>query len=139
MQTFLTTRNLVENARCLDWRRLGKQRVEAKQIIDALDGKNSGGWVNHPAVLMWDGCQALLEYYFNVIAAEWKRRGYQHNMGWMEPRGKPVEPKWMELHGEKLYSSHRAALLYKAPEHYTQFGWTETPALDYWWPTEHGF
>jgi len=138
MQTFLTQRNLIENARCLDYRRLGKQRVETRQIIDALDGKTSG-WVNHPAVLMWAGCQAFLEYYFNVIAAEWKRRGYQHNMGWMEPRDKPVEPEWMEPDGEKLYSSHRAALLHKDYDHYKQFGWVEEPKLDYWWPTKNGY
>jgi hypothetical protein len=30
--------------------------------------------------------------------------------------------------------SHRAALLYKLPEHYSQFGWTEDPKVAYLWP-----
>jgi len=43
---------------------------------------------------------------------------------------------------ERLHSSHRAALLYKNPEWYGRFGWSEHPAvpdskgrLPYYWPT----
>jgi len=35
---------------------------------------------------------------------------------------------------EKLHSSHRAALLLKDQEWYGQFGWTEEPGMEYWWP-----
>jgi hypothetical protein len=33
-----------------------------------------------------------------------------------------------------FHSSHRAALLYKDFEWYSQFGWCEQPQLHYLWP-----
>ena len=36
MQTFLPTKNIRTTAKQLDYRRLGKQRVECKQILNAL-------------------------------------------------------------------------------------------------------
>lgn len=42
MQTFLPYKSFVKSAACLDMRRLGKQRVEAKQILMALTGESKG-------------------------------------------------------------------------------------------------
>ena len=59
MQTFLPYANFKESASVLDWRRLGKQRVEGMQIINAIsgvprkDGKPYKGWTNHPCSIMW--------------------------------------------------------------------------------------
>ena len=59
MQTFLPYESFKQSARVLDWRRLGKQRVEGMQIINAIegkprqDGKPYKGWLNHPATVMW--------------------------------------------------------------------------------------
>jgi hypothetical protein len=36
--------------------------------------------------------------------------------------------------GGVIHRTHRAALLYKNPEHYNQFNWEETPVIDYFWP-----
>ena len=54
----------------LDYRRLGKQRVEAWQILNVLRGvdnegnpKEHKGWVNHPATRMWEGHIAALARY----------------------------------------------------------------------------
>ena len=56
MQTFLPYKDFRKSLQCLDYRRLGKQRVEAMQIHNILTGKNeSSAWVNHPAVKMWKG------------------------------------------------------------------------------------
>jgi len=54
MQTFLPQISFKESAECLDNRRLGKQRVEAMQIMKALLLPEYG-WKNHPAVKMWKG------------------------------------------------------------------------------------
>lgn len=59
MQTFLPYVNFAESAKCLDYRRLGKQRVEAKQILDVLNGKTTA-WQNHP-------CVKALKYYLKII------------------------------------------------------------------------
>ena len=51
MQTFLPYPDYYQSARCLDNKRLGKQRVEALQIHNIVSGKRTtGGWINHPAV-----------------------------------------------------------------------------------------
>ena len=37
MQTFLPYDSFEESASVLDWKRLGKQRVEAMQIVNAIE------------------------------------------------------------------------------------------------------
>lgn len=54
MQTFLPYPSFRESAKCLDNKRLGKQRVECIQIIKAINNPKYG-WQNHPAVKMWRG------------------------------------------------------------------------------------
>ena len=56
VNTFLPFANFKKCAKVLDNKRLGKQRVEAKQIISILtDATKTKGWRSHPAVLMWKG------------------------------------------------------------------------------------
>jgi len=51
VQTFLPYTDFIKSAKCLDYKRLGKQRVEAKQILNILLGETTkAGWTNHPAV-----------------------------------------------------------------------------------------
>ena len=86
MQTFLPYESFRKSAKVLDWRRLGKQRVEGMQIINAIegkkrkDGKPYKGWLNHPATVMWRPYVNALKYYTDVIIEEWIRRGYNNNM-----------------------------------------------------------
>ena len=54
MQTFLPYADFAETARVLDQRRLGKQRVEALQVLRALFIPGYG-WRHHPVVRMWRG------------------------------------------------------------------------------------
>ena len=69
MQTFLPYADFKQSAQCLDMKRLGKQRVEALQIHNIVSGKRtSGGWMNHPAVAMWQGhAEALADYHNAMI------------------------------------------------------------------------
>lgn len=131
MQTFFPFSSIGQSARVLDYRRLGKQRVESRQIIDTLEG-NSKGWRNHPAVRMWDGYTDGLKHYFNVMSHEWIRRGYKHTMGFYVVQS-PILPPWVGV--ERFHSSHRAALLWKLPAWYNQFQWSETPEYNYYWPS----
>ena len=54
MQTFLPFKSFQKTAKCLDYRRLGKQRVETMQILKALSQENYG-WKNHPATKNVEG------------------------------------------------------------------------------------
>uniref|UniRef100_A0A6M3LKA2 Cytoplasmic protein n=1 Tax=viral metagenome TaxID=1070528 RepID=A0A6M3LKA2_9ZZZZ len=131
MQTFLPYKNFIESAICLDYKRLGKQRVEAKQIIEILEGKPSR-WKNHPAVKMWVGYIDTLKVYYNIIVQEWINKGYKNNMKFFQPSDVIEYPPW--LGDDKFHASHRSNLLRKDPKWYSQFGWTEPNNLPYVWP-----
>ena len=48
MQTFLPYKSFENSVKSLDYRRLGKQRVEAKQILNVLLNRTeTKGWRNH--------------------------------------------------------------------------------------------
>ena len=134
MQTFLTTRDMRLNARRLDPKRLGKQRVECQQIINALSGV-SKGWRNHPATLMWYGYLPCLMAYMETIVQEWVARGYKNSMrisGILSSGTVIQEPRWW--YDERVFASHRSNLLRKDPVWYGQYGWAESPDLPYHWP-----
>lgn len=130
MQTFLPIPSLTGSASILDNKRLGKQRVEAKQILNALRGLTKG-WVNHPATRMWRGYEPALCAYMDACIDEWVRRGYNNTMRVVRPTN-IVLPPWFG--DPAFHASHRSNLLRKAPQHYSQYGWTEGPDLPYVWP-----
>lgn len=83
MQTFMTHDNYMDTAKALDNKRLGKQRVEAYQILKALRGdyNDTGAWVNHPATVMWRNHQYELALYGLTISMEFYERGFNgYNM-----------------------------------------------------------
>ena len=80
MQTFLPYADFDKSAQVLDYRRLGKQRVETKQILNALSVYGAKGWRNHPATKMWEGHETLLAYYGAAMCREWIRRGYKDTL-----------------------------------------------------------
>jgi hypothetical protein len=135
MQTFLPLSDFAATARILDDARLGKQRVEAYQIIRTLDGVTRG-WRNHPAVRMWRGFEPALLAYGMAICDEWDRRGYpdtvREKLAVHRRRGRVRMPAW--LGDEAFHASHRSNLLRKDPDWYGRFGWTEPPDLPYVWP-----
>lgn len=134
MQTFLPYADFQLSARALDWRRLGKQRVEALQVIRALTDP-SYGWQHHPAVRMWRGHLEALEMYRDAMVAEWIRRGYQNTMA-VSGRERAEMPEW--LGDSEFHASHRSNLLRKDAAYYGQFGWAEPADLPYVWPPLNG-
>lgn len=136
MQTFLPYGDFERSARCLDNRRLGKQRVEAFQILrtlERLDDPQRRGWRNHPAVRMWQGYEDALRLYMNTMITEWRRRGFRNTMELAPVAGTPAAPPW--LGDPAFHAAHRANLLRKDPAYYGRYGWTESPDTPYIWPT----
>ncbi len=74
MQTFLPYPDFVASAASLDPRRLGKQRVEALQVLRGLTVPGYG-WRHHPAVRMWVGYQEALVRYGLEICRVWTATG----------------------------------------------------------------
>jgi hypothetical protein len=137
MQTFLPYADFNESAKCLDYRRLGKQRVEVLQILNALAGL-SDGWRNHPATQMWTGHEYWLILYGKICVAEWVRRSYKNTICYNKflPMFERVPPKPWWLGDNRLHTSHRSNLLRKKPDFYSHYNWTEPPTIPYWWPTQ---
>ena len=133
MQTFLPHKSFNESFKVLDYRRLGKQRVEAYQILNVLLGRTkTKGWVNHPATKMWKGYENALKQYLNECIEHWIARGYNNNMKKEIIEGKIEYPHW--LGDDKFHSTHRSNLLRKDKEFYSKYLWTEADNMEYYWP-----
>jgi len=132
MQTFLPYHDFWRSAHVLDHKRLGKQRLEATQILNAMYNPDNH-WHQHVAVRMWQGYEDCLKLYANWIIREWIRQGFENNMSMFEV---PVEfpvPLW--IFDERLALSHRCNLMRKRPDYYSQFEWKRIDIkAPYWWP-----
>lgn len=142
MQTFLPFADFRESAAALDTSRLGKQRVEALQVLRALVIPNYG-WQNHPAVRMWMGHVPALTMYGLAMADEWIKRGHpdntRANIAEFAPQAahpdyaaKIVMPWW--LGDEDLHETHRSKLIAKDPKHYGPLFTGTEERLEYIWP-----
>jgi hypothetical protein len=138
MQTFLPYEDYVKSAKALDNLRLNKQTVEVKQIYNALTNPEAKGWKNHPATIMWEGCELSLIIYGWHMCQEWIDRGFKtkladefHNIMLEHKAETLVHPKW--LGDQRVHSSHRQSLLSKKYEWYCQFGWPETQTVLDWY------
>jgi len=132
MQTFLPYPSFEKSLKVLDNRRLGKQRVEAYQILNLILKRTQQlGWKNHPAVKMWKKNPNALKLYFNLTVGEWIARGFKNNMELEKIRGKVSFPKW--IGSKKFHSAHRSNLLRKDKKYYSKFRWRESTDLPYIW------
>ena len=142
MQTFLPFADFRKSFQVLDWKRLGKQRVEALTIIKAIerktrkDGKPYKGWRNHPCVHMWRNYVPALKLYHDLSILEWMKRGYNNNMPLFDITEEQITfPQWLGF--PDYHASHRANLLRKEYSYYSQFGWKEKPSDVYVWLDEN--
>lgn len=129
MQVFLPSSSFSECARVLDMRRLGKQRVECKQILMALRGETKA-WVNHPVVKAWRGYEHALSSFAIFICTEWINRGYKDSLlpyfkeSYQSSADHPKIPDF--VFDPEVNRMYRRILTHKNPEWYGQF-WDEEP------------
>lgn len=137
MNTFLPFTSYKACALALDDKRLGKQRLEARQLLDALLGLSTG-WAEHPAASLWRGSEKWLAAYGIAMCKEWIGRGFADSMRDEFVRRFATLPDVPEpKFPEELHSSHRANLVRKDPKRYKDFlGFTEVPSDTYHWPKE---
>lgn len=133
MQTFLPQADLHTSAYFLDSKRLNKQILEGYQILNVLSGKSkTGGWRNHPAVLMWRGFERGLWEYIQAMIQEAKMRGIKtenneanlndlKDQCW-EDWGDKVPSFWKdETKLMRVITTHRANLFHKDPIYYVEY------------------
>jgi hypothetical protein len=119
MQTFMPYPSFEQSARVLDYKRLGKQRLEAKQILRIVSGMTPDlRWRNHPAVKMWIGYEEALKLYTNEMILEWVNRGYKNTMEIYDIKD-VVYPWWFG--NEDFHRSHRSRLLAKNFDFYLPY------------------
>ncbi len=150
MQTFLPYPGFPESAAVLDPKRLGKQRVEAIQVLRGLT-RPDYGWRHHPAVKMWLGYEEALVRYGLDVCAVWCAldradtcagtlvTDLHAHCGVGTVRDQPELaaagelPPW--LGDEALHLSHRSALVRKDPAYYQPLFGAIPADLPYHWPT----
>jgi hypothetical protein len=150
VQTFLPFKNFRVSAVSLDSKRLNKQLLEGRQILDILtSGRTTGGWVNHPAVKMWRGSEDYLYDYLVQIVRELGYRNIKYSKNWDAIAEIKTEgilgnrlwgreyPAW--LGDDRLHGSHRYNLHKKDPVFYAflndQVNYTCCDRCNYFWPT----
>lgn len=132
MQTFLPYADFTASAKVLDYRRLGKQRVETYQLIRAINGETKG-WRTHPAAKMWDGYLEALHMYGRAMCEEWIERGYADTMlNRFEVHDEFEMPPWFG--DEEFHRSHQSNLIRKLPEFYAPIFIGVPSDLPYLWP-----
>ena len=151
MQTFVTRFGDGHTSHDLDSPRLGKQRLEALQILKVLTGESTA-WQHHPAVNMWRGYEMALCSYGSVMCLEWFQRGYKDTLaeefalrqpkirtGWSLDRGAGPEleceyrkPPWRW--NTNVLISHRSNLIRKMPDRYAAMYPDQKAGLPYLWP-----
>ncbi|MEU2699162.1 MULTISPECIES: MSMEG_6728 family protein [Micromonospora] len=149
MQTFLPYPDFLASARTLDQKRLGKQRVEAIQVLRGLT-RPDYGWRNHPAVKMWAGYEEALTRYGLDMCAVWCEPGRADTCAGTlatdlaaacaisvirtqdELAAAGELPPW--LGRDDLHRSHQSSLLRKDPAHYAPLFADVSPDLEYVWP-----
>ncbi|OEJ28605.1 cytoplasmic protein [Streptomyces agglomeratus] len=149
MQTFLPFASFAESAAVLDPRRLGKQRVEALQVLRGLIVPGYG-WRRHPAVRMWAGYEEALVRYGLEMCRTWTLEGRADTcaatlmsdfLGWTP--GVTVRaqdrlasdgdlPPWFGA--SAFHRSHQSALLRKEPDFYRDRFPGVPDDLPYVWP-----
>ncbi|MEU0675822.1 MSMEG_6728 family protein [Streptomyces sp. NPDC006172] len=150
MQTFLPYSDFTRSAAALDPRRLGKQRVEALQVLRGLTVAGYG-WRHHPAVRMWTGYEEALVRYGLEVCGVWTAAGRADTCaaslvaglagpgggaGVVRTQRRLAEagdlPPW--LGDPAFHRSHRSALLRKDPEFYAPLFPGVPDDLPYVWP-----
>jgi len=164
VNTFVIGRRL-EYIEDLDYQRLGKQRVEAYQIINILEYYDEHGempkqgWTDHKVTRMWKGHTKALKCYFNHAVKYWIKLGYENNMNLYEnvdceiiqctfdgrraifekQANKDTFPIWFSF--PPFHFSHRAALYMKNPQEYSYLVDDNVKPYigrGYLWPSDHG-
>lgn len=133
MQTFLPASDFATCAKILDSKRLNKQILEGYQILNVNSGKSkTGGWKNHPAVLMWKNHEGSLLIYIKEMIKEAKIRGIntlgnENNISILKSSAgnnwNYESPEWMFDSDilMRVITTHRANLFKKDPLYYIEF------------------
>ena len=130
MQVFIVGSPL-ETARALDSKRLHKQIVECRQILDALNGAKA--WSNHPCVLQYRGREEWLRAYKKCL--EWYVRGDEDKALWASNLADYWSPMF---HTQEYFDQMKRRLYTKDKEYYKQWAHLGESQENWYWSQEQG-
>lgn len=140
MQTFILSTNLRESFKMLDYKRLGKQRLECLQILNTITN-NKKAWSNHPAIKTWRHYPEFLAYYGHLACQEWIARGYNSTIHTKFEElvlgvHMHVPMFWYNGDIDKLIACHKSSLYLKDPVFYASFAEFKDMPRDYYIPEQ---
>jgi len=124
MQTYLPYPSVQHSVQCLETSDLLDQASVTFSIL-------SGRGRTLPAARMWKGYSQALNLYHNEVVREYVRRTGSSDYPTFQV-GEVTLPPWFG--SPSIHASHRSNLLRKNPDWYGQFGWSESPNLEFVWP-----
>ncbi|SEB06810.1 hypothetical protein SAMN04515680_2989 [Leifsonia sp. 21MFCrub1.1] len=141
VQTFLPYPSFARSVRVLDRARMGKQRVEALQVLRAITVPGYG-WRHHPVAKMWRGYLPALTKYALESADAWIELGHADTV---RPQVLAFAPEVDALAQEELelppwigdpafHLSHQSNLVRKDPAFYRPLFPDVPDDLPYVWP-----
>ena len=116
MQVFVPFPSPIEVAKCLDKKRLNKQVIESRQILNAIDG-TSNGWKNHPIVKMYKGNTNWLSNYTRTLFYYGHGKKLLARL-YSDQADKYFRPSFLT---EEFCNQHKRRLFTKSPSLYPQF------------------
>ncbi|WP_431220060.1 MSMEG_6728 family protein [Leifsonia xyli] len=141
VQTFLPYPSFAQSVRVLDRARMGKQRVEALQVLRAITVPGYG-WRHHPVAKMWRGYLPALTKYALESTDAWIELGHADTV---RPQVLVFAPEVEHLDQEELelppwigdpefHRSHQSNLVRKDAEFYGPLFPDVADDLPYVWP-----
>lgn len=130
MQIFIPYEDAFKTAKVLDNKRLNKQIIECKQIVNAALGESTA-WRNHPVVLMYKDYTPWVNWYMLVLKNEQAMCKGNTSIADAEyiyniiRNIEPSRPYFLGL--ELLHRSHRSRLYVKDNIHYASFADSRMP------------
>lgn len=116
-----------ETAEVLDLKRLNKQIIENKQIMDAILGTGRG-WFNHPVVKSYKNHFQWL-YHYNLCLF-WYQRGCKDMAKKMSEQAMAFKPNF---HTEEYFNQMKRRLYSKNNQYYSQYSYLGESSCNWYW------
>lgn len=142
MQVFIVG-SVLETAQALDKKRLNKQIVECRQILNAIEGKTKA-WANHPAAIQYQEHEdwlfrylmCLENYYWAVYKKDvpelTKPDLMEHAIKWSELASE-LRPAF---HIEEFFTQMKRRLYTKDNNHYNRWRFLGESQENWYWSTK---
>lgn len=126
MQVFITSKNPIETVKVLDNRRLNKQIIECRQILNAINGQTKA-WKNHPCTLQYKNHKSWLICYLYCL--EYYKRGNIDDALFCSNKCFEMVPNF---HDDEYLNQMKRRLYTKDNNHYKQWSYLGESCINWY-------